>query len=152
MYAAAPILADDGSVVGSFIWPPLCRRADCRRGSWFTGTGGVGGRCAGAGGRTLLARRITRPSAIMAGAAPSAKATCSRACQTGAALRELDVLGGSFNRMIASLRQSDQAKTAFISDVTHELRTPLTVIKGTIETLEDGARTTWRRAGASWPR
>ena len=41
--------------------------------------------------------------------------------------------------MTASLRQADQAKTAFISDVTHELRTPLTVIKGTIETLQDGA-------------
>ncbi|HSL46034.1 MAG TPA: ATP-binding protein, partial [Anaerolineales bacterium] len=34
---------------------------------------------------------------------------------------------------------SDEAKKAFIADVTHELRTPLTVIKGTIETLEDGA-------------
>ena len=41
--------------------------------------------------------------------------------------------------MTASLRQIDQAKTAFIADVTHELRTPLTVIKGTVETLEDGA-------------
>jgi two-component system sensor histidine kinase BaeS len=37
------------------------------------------------------------------------------------------------------LRQSEQAKDSFIADVTHELRTPLTVIKGTIETLEDGA-------------
>ncbi len=41
--------------------------------------------------------------------------------------------------MAESLRQSDEAKKAFIADVTHELRTPLTVIKGTIETLEDGA-------------
>jgi signal transduction histidine kinase len=41
--------------------------------------------------------------------------------------------------MTANLRQADQAKTAFIADVTHELRTPLTVIKGTVETLEDGA-------------
>jgi hypothetical protein len=41
--------------------------------------------------------------------------------------------------MTASLRQADLAKTAFISDVSHELRTPLTVIKGTIETLQDGA-------------
>ncbi|MBM3122745.1 MAG: hypothetical protein FJZ97_11275, partial [Chloroflexi bacterium] len=39
----------------------------------------------------------------------------------------------------ASLRKSEQAKSAFLADVTHELRTPLTVIKGTIETLEDGA-------------
>jgi signal transduction histidine kinase len=41
--------------------------------------------------------------------------------------------------MTASLKQAEQAKNAFIADVTHELRTPLTVIKGTIETLEDGA-------------
>jgi signal transduction histidine kinase len=41
--------------------------------------------------------------------------------------------------MTGSLRQADQAKTAFVSDVSHELRTPLTVIKGAIETLQDGA-------------
>jgi signal transduction histidine kinase len=41
--------------------------------------------------------------------------------------------------MTSNLRQSEQAKNAFIADVTHELRTPLTVINGTIETLEDGA-------------
>ena len=39
--------------------------------------------------------------------------------------------------LTGSLRKSDQARTAFISNVTHALRTPLTVIKGTIETLED---------------
>ena len=35
--------------------------------------------------------------------------------------------------------QADQAKVAFVADVSHELRTPLTVIKGTVETLQDGA-------------
>jgi signal transduction histidine kinase len=54
-------------------------------------------------------------------------------------IRELDSLGQAFNRMTESLRQADQAKSAFVADVTHELRTPLTVIKGTLETLEDGA-------------
>jgi len=54
-------------------------------------------------------------------------------------IQELDNLGTSFNQMTTSLRKSNQAKNAFIADVTHELRTPLTVIKGTVETLEDGA-------------
>jgi len=54
-------------------------------------------------------------------------------------ISELAMLGSAFNSMTSSLQHADQAKTAFISDVTHELRTPLTVIKGTIETLEDGA-------------
>jgi signal transduction histidine kinase len=54
-------------------------------------------------------------------------------------ISELDRLGETFQSMTTSLRQSDETKKAFIADVTHELRTPLTVIKGTIETLEDGA-------------
>ena len=41
--------------------------------------------------------------------------------------------------MSSSLQFSQQAQNAFIADVTHELRTPLTVIKGSVETLEDGA-------------
>ena len=41
--------------------------------------------------------------------------------------------------MTESLDRAEQAKNAFIADITHELRTPLTVVKGTIETLEDGA-------------
>jgi hypothetical protein len=57
----------------------------------------------------------------------------------GSQISEINSLGQAFNHMTASLRQADQAKTAFVADVTHELRTPLTVIKGTIETLEDGA-------------
>jgi signal transduction histidine kinase len=54
-------------------------------------------------------------------------------------ITELHGLKQAFNEMAENLRQSDEAKRAFIADVTHELRTPLTVIKGTIETLEDGA-------------
>jgi signal transduction histidine kinase len=51
----------------------------------------------------------------------------------------LDDLGQGFNQMVDSLKQSDQAQNEFVANVAHELRTPLTVIKGTIETLEDGA-------------
>jgi len=59
--------------------------------------------------------------------------------ETDSNIAELHSLSSTFNDMAESLRQSDEAKKAFIADVTHELRTPLTVIKGTIETLEDGA-------------
>jgi signal transduction histidine kinase len=59
--------------------------------------------------------------------------------ETDGSIRELHSLSQTFNDMAESLRKSDEAKKAFIADVTHELRTPLTVIKGTIETLEDGA-------------
>ena len=68
-----------------------------------------------------------------------AEGDLSQQVPTDSDIRELHSLGEGFNQMTASLRQSEQAKNAFIADVTHELRTPLTVINGTIETLEDGA-------------
>jgi two-component system sensor histidine kinase BaeS len=54
-------------------------------------------------------------------------------------ITDLRDLARAFNAMIVSLRRADQLKTAFIADVSHELRTPLTTLKGTIETLQDGA-------------
>jgi signal transduction histidine kinase len=88
----------------------------------------------------LLARRISRPLTRLADAAHAVAAgDLNQVVPEDPAISELAVLGRAFNTMITGLRQSDQTKTAFISDVSHELRTPLTVIKGTIETLEDGA-------------
>jgi signal transduction histidine kinase len=40
---------------------------------------------------------------------------------------------------VTAYRQLDRLRTDFVSDVSHELRTPLTAIKGTVETLQDGA-------------
>lgn len=89
---------------------------------------------------TLLARKIARPLEGMAGAATGiSKGDLNQRITVESNITELDSLKETFNGMAESLRQSDEAKKAFIADVTHELRTPLTVIKGTIETLEDGA-------------
>ncbi len=89
---------------------------------------------------TLLARRIARPLEQLAGAARSVAAgNLSEQVPVDKDIRELHSLGESFNQMTASLQKADETKNVFIANVTHELRTPLTVIKGTIETLEDGA-------------
>jgi len=89
---------------------------------------------------TLLARRIARPLEGLAEAATAiSKGDLNQEVAIESNIIELDSLKQTFNNMAESLRQSDEAKKAFIADVTHELRTPLTVIKGTIETLEDGA-------------
>ncbi len=88
----------------------------------------------------FLARQITRPLEGLAQAAQSiAGGNLKAQAPTDDRIAELHDLGQTFNDMATSLRQSDEAKKAFIADVTHELRTPLTVIKGTVETLEDGA-------------
>ncbi|MFZ5881976.1 MAG: ATP-binding protein [Chloroflexota bacterium] len=87
-----------------------------------------------------LARQIVQPLEGLARAAQSiASGDLKAQAPTDGRIAELHNLGQTFNDMAASLRQSDEAKKAFIADVTHELRTPLTVIKGTVETLEDGA-------------
>jgi signal transduction histidine kinase len=89
---------------------------------------------------TLLSRRIARPLEQLAGAARSVAAgNLAEQVPEDREIKELHSLGESFNQMIVSLQKSDEAKNVFIANVTHELRTPLTVIKGTIETLEDGA-------------
>jgi signal transduction histidine kinase len=88
----------------------------------------------------FLSRRIALPLEGLAHAASAvAEGDLSQRVPTDSDILELHSLGEAFNNMTSNLLQSDQAKKAFVADVTHELRTPLTVIKGTIETLEDGA-------------
>jgi signal transduction histidine kinase len=52
---------------------------------------------------------------------------------------ELGQLNRAFDDMTHRLRAARQTQTTFVANVSHELRTPLTSIKGTIETLRDGA-------------
>jgi signal transduction histidine kinase len=52
---------------------------------------------------------------------------------------ELGRLSQAFNEMTARLRVARQVQTDFVANVSHELRTPLTAVKGTVETLRDGA-------------
>jgi methyl-accepting chemotaxis protein len=87
-----------------------------------------------------LARRITRPLSHLTQAATAVAAgDLSQAASEDVSITDLRDLNRAFNRMTTSLRQADQLKTAFIADVSHELRTPLTALKGTVETLQDGA-------------
>jgi two-component system sensor histidine kinase VicK len=50
-------------------------------------------------------------------------------------------------RDISEAKQVDRLRDEFVTNVSHELRTPLTVIKGTIETLQDGAMDDHRGRG-----
>jgi signal transduction histidine kinase len=52
---------------------------------------------------------------------------------------ELGRLSQAFNEMTARLRAARQMQVDFVANVSHELRTPLTAIKGSVETLRDGA-------------
>ena len=52
---------------------------------------------------------------------------------------EIGRLSQTFNDMTARLQAARQMQMDFVADVSHELRTPLTALKGTVETLRDGA-------------
>ncbi len=88
----------------------------------------------------MLARKISSPLEELANAATAvSKGDLKQSVSTNTNILELQSVSQTFNEMVSNLRQADEVKKSFVADVTHELRTPLTVIKGTIETLEDGA-------------
>jgi len=53
---------------------------------------------------------------------------------------ELALLARDFNTLAATLAAAQQARRAWIADIAHELRTPLSVLRGEIESLQDGVR------------
>lgn len=141
LYAAAPVYGVDGSVSGLvYLAMPLPRAglplnlllrlaAALLVGITLAFTAGI-----------LIAGRISHPLETIARAVTRvSEGDLTQRVPPEKGIQELSNLGDAFNRMTDSLRQADQSKNAFVADVTHELRTPLTVIKGTLETLEDGA-------------
>ncbi|MFT3891712.1 MAG: ATP-binding protein [Anaerolineales bacterium] len=141
LYAAAPIYTDNSHIAGIvYIATPLPAAGLPTNiilqliGAFFLAI-----ILASLAGR-FLARQIAKPLEALANTATTISTGDLKAqTPTDSNIAELNNLSQIFNVMAESLRQSDEAKKAFIADVTHELRTPLTVIKGTIETLEDGA-------------
>lgn len=144
LYAAAPVLAGNSRVSRLvYLASPLPNTG------WaalpVTVRWRLGGVLAGAvilatAAGWWLARRITGPLRQLAQAATAvAGGDLQQVAPEDSPITDLRDLSQAFNRMTTSLRRADQLKTAFIADVSHELRTPLTALKGTIETLQDGA-------------
>jgi signal transduction histidine kinase len=141
LYAAAPVRNSAGEITGIvYIATPLPSGGLPAKMIWqLLGAVLIAVLLAGIAGG-LLARKIATPLEGLAQSAVAiSKGDLKQSAPANSDIAELRSLSQTFNEMAESLRQSDEAKKAFIADVTHELRTPLTVIKGTIETLEDGA-------------
>jgi heavy metal sensor kinase len=144
LYAAAPVLAENGRIsrlvylaspLPNTGWAALPVAARWRLGGVLAGAvilaTAVG---------WWLARRIAGPLHHLVQAANIVAAgQLEQTVPEDTSITDLHDLAHAFNAMSVSLRQADQLKTAFIADVSHELRTPLTALKGTIETLQDGA-------------
>jgi len=141
LYAAAPVFNETGEVTGVvYLATPLPKTGlppDMIL--QLAGILVIAIALAGLTG-SLLAKGIARPIEILDQAALAvSKGDLDQVVPAEQSILELARLSKSFNGMTTSLNRSNQSKNTFIADVTHELRTPLTVIKGTIETLEDGA-------------
>ena len=141
LYAAAPVKDENGKVISLvYLAMPLPSRGlPGQLAVQLIGAVLAGGIIASIIG-FVLAGGIARPlENIDQAAAKVSEGDLDQQVPVIKGVQELESLGLSFNRMTESLRKSTKAKNDFIADVTHELRTPLTVIRGTIETLEDGA-------------
>jgi len=141
LYAAAPVRGGDGEVTSLvYLAMPLPSRGLPGSSALkFIGailTGGVIASIIG----ILLAGEIARPlEDLDRAAAKISDGELDQQIPVQSGVSELENLGRSFNSMTRNLRQAEKVRNDFIADVTHELRTPLTVIRGTVETLEDGA-------------
>ena len=87
----------------------------------------------------ILARAITRPLRRLTTAANAVAQGRFDEQVPVSSQDELGRLSRTFNDMVSRLRSARQTQTTFVANVSHELRTPLTAIKGTVETLRDGA-------------
>ena len=141
LYAAAPVLGENDEVVSLvYLATPLPPRGlPSNLILQLVGAVLAAGTLASIAG-IFLARGIARPlEDLDQAAAAVSSGDLDQQVPAESSITELTNLGTTFNQMTNNLRHSDQVKKTFIADVTHELRNPLTVIKGTVETLEDGA-------------
>ncbi len=53
---------------------------------------------------------------------------------------ELGHLARDFNVLALTLEKNEQARRQWVADISHELRTPLAILRGEIESIQDGIR------------
>lgn len=97
----------------------------------------------------LLARHLSRPVTLLAGAVSKLS---DGAFETRAAITsndEIGVLAAQINALAATLEKNRSARRRWMADIAHELRTPVAIMKGEIEALEDGVRPPGARLSAS---
>ncbi|MFH7325973.1 ATP-binding protein [Desulfurivibrio sp. C05AmB] len=89
-----------------------------------------------------LASRLVRPIRNLAAATHRLSAG---AYDTRVPVHDTDELGQlarDFNNMALVLEKNEQDRRQWVADISHELRTPLAVLRGEIEALQDGVRST----------
>jgi two-component system, OmpR family, sensor histidine kinase BaeS len=89
-----------------------------------------------------LANRLVRPIRAMAAATRDLASGSYSVRVPVSSSDELGQLARDFNAMALTLDKNEKARRQWVADISHELRTPLAVLRGEIEALLDGIRTT----------
>jgi len=89
-----------------------------------------------------LAKRLVRPIRAIADATRDLAAGKYTARAAVSSSDELGQLARDFNSMAVVLENNERARRQWIADISHELRTPLAILRGEIEALLEGIRST----------
>ncbi|MFH8369333.1 sensor histidine kinase [Streptomyces sp. NPDC018031] len=89
-------------------------------------------------GALLLSRTVLRPVRALTGATRDLGGGDLERRVPVSGRDEIAALGRAFNRMAASLQESEERQRRLMSDIAHELRTPLANLRGYLEALRDG--------------
>jgi two-component system sensor histidine kinase BaeS len=88
----------------------------------------------------ILSRHLLGPVRELATAT---RALTSRRFDTRLKIQSHDEFGqlaGDFNNMARALERHEQMRQQWLADISHELRTPLAILRGEIESMQDGVR------------
>lgn len=89
-----------------------------------------------------LARRLVRPIRAMAAATHDIASGKYTTRVSVSSSDELGQLARDFNAMALTLEKNEKERRQWVADISHELRTPVAVLRGEIEALLDGVRST----------
>ena len=153
VFVAVPLSADGSGATPVVVLTKAVERGLAgRAGAFFVGTA-LFAAFAAAVVSYLLARRFTRPLAVMGATAGRIAAgdLTARVDLGNHPTDELGELAATLNRMAEQLDDARGQERAFLLSVSHDLRTPLTSIRGYAEAMTDGTADdaeTRRRAAA----
>lgn len=85
-----------------------------------------------------LSRKISRPLVALS---EGAKRVAGRDLSfriSGFSNDEIGIAAQSFNQMAEKLKQNEQLRKNMLADIAHELRTPLSILRGNLESLQEG--------------
>lgn len=88
----------------------------------------------------LFASHLSRPIKLLTSGARAITGGKYNTRITETRKDELGVLAKELNILAKTLEKNRESRQSWVADIAHELRTPLTILRGELDSLEDGVR------------